>query len=240
MKSNDNFIQVGEYNKAVGEPFKLPHDPDSAAILIISTPNMFDVSFKRWFLMKCKEFGSVEAVAENVSSPIQEFLQYRLEPLCKKFDDLDVEYELLHDHSLWANRKPKILMQTCGHISGAAFYYQPFQVGGEGWPPYLPKGKKKFIGLSLHPIYGGHFAFRSVFIFPKLRLVDFCAPKPLSILHSQEEIRDALERFNYSWQDSGFRDFGCPLKRYSTTQMEFFGVPPSERWEILRQWYEEP
>ncbi|KIH55951.1 hypothetical protein ANCDUO_13877, partial [Ancylostoma duodenale] len=93
----------------------------------------------------------------------------------------------------------------------------------------------KFIGLSLHPIYGGHFAFRSVFIFPKLRLVDFCAPTPLSILHSKEEIRDALERFNYSWQDSGFRDFGGPLKRYSTTQMEFFGVPPSERWEILRQ-----
>ncbi|KIH55952.1 hypothetical protein ANCDUO_13878 [Ancylostoma duodenale] len=79
---------------------------------------MFDVSFKRWFLMKCKELGSVEAVAENVSSPIQEFLQYRLEPLCQKFDDLNVEYELLHDHSLWANRKPKILMQTCGHISG--------------------------------------------------------------------------------------------------------------------------
>ncbi|EYC08437.1 hypothetical protein Y032_0066g3765 [Ancylostoma ceylanicum] len=111
-------ITIGEYNKVVGEPFKLPHDPDSAAILIISTPNMFDVSFKRWFLMKCKELGSVEAVAENVSSPIQEFLEYRLEPLCRKFDALSVEYELLHDYSLWANRKPKILMQTCGHVSG--------------------------------------------------------------------------------------------------------------------------
>ncbi|EYC08440.1 hypothetical protein Y032_0066g3765 [Ancylostoma ceylanicum] len=144
-----HLFTIGEYNKVVGEPFKLPHDPDSAAILIISTPNMFDVSFKRWFLMKCKELGSVEAVAENVSSPIQEFLEYRLEPLCRKFDALSVEYELLHDYSLWANRKPKILMQTCGHVSGAAFFYQPFQVGGEGWPPYLPKGKKKIDGLRV-------------------------------------------------------------------------------------------
>nr|CDJ84399.1 MMACHC-like protein [Haemonchus contortus] len=271
-----HLFNMGVYNNAVGSPFKLPYDPDTVCVLIISTPNMFDVSFKRWIQTKFKEkflakpielyqqsqqsclplskrpfireettvpasgpLGSWEAVSETVGSPIQEFLQSRLEPVCEKFDVLNIEYELLHDHSLWPNRKPKILMQTCGHVAGAAYYYQPFQVRGEGWPPLPMAQNKKFIGLSLHPIYGGHFAFRSVFIFPRIRFSSFCAPEPLSILHSTEEIRTALERFNYSWKDSGFRDFGGPRKRYSVTQMEFFGRPPAERWSILKQWCEE-
>ncbi|PIO62047.1 MMACHC-like family protein [Teladorsagia circumcincta] len=203
-------FNVGEYNNAVGNPFKLPYDPDTICVLIISTPNMFDVSFKRWIQTKFKE----------------------------KFDVLNVDYELFHDHSLWPSRKPKILMQTCGHVAGAAYYYQPFQVRGEGWPPLPMPDNKKFIGLSLHPVYGGHFAFRSVFIFPNLRFSSFRAPEPLSILHSTEEIRDALERFNYNWKNSGFRDFGGPRKRYSVTQMEFFGLPPAERWSVLKQWCE--
>ncbi|KAK6028378.1 hypothetical protein OSTOST_05576 [Ostertagia ostertagi] len=106
-------------------------------------------------------------------------------------------------------------------------------------PPLPMPENKKFIGLSLHPVYGGHFAFRSVFIFPNLRFSSFRAPEPLSILHSTEEIRDALERFNYNWKNSGFRDFGGPRKRYSVTQMEFFGLPPAERWSVLKQWCEE-
>ncbi|KAJ1371098.1 hypothetical protein KIN20_032975 [Parelaphostrongylus tenuis] len=116
-------------------------------------------------------------MSENVSSPIQEFLQSRMEPLCEKLDKLDIEYELLHDHSLTAHRKPRILMQTCGHISGAAYYYQPYEVGIGGWSPVTLEKNKQLIGLSLHPVYGGHFAFRSVFIFPRLRLVDFSPPK---------------------------------------------------------------
>lgn len=243
LTADDGFeshmFTIGDYNSAVRAPFKFAYDPDTVCVLIISTPNMFDVSFKRWIKLKCKELGSLEAVAETISSPIQEFLQSRLEPVCEKFDALRVDYELLHDHSLWPNRKPKILMQTCGHIAGAAYYYQPFQVGGDGWPPRAMEANKKFIGLSLHPVYGGHFAFRSVFIFPNLRAMNFCAPRPLSILHTVDDIRDALEKFNYSWKDSGFRDFGGPQKRYSVTQMDFFGRPPAERWSVLKPWCEE-
>ncbi|VDM52867.1 unnamed protein product [Angiostrongylus costaricensis] len=234
-----HLFKVGDYNNAVSIHFKLPYDNSAAGILILSTPDMFDVSFKRWFLAKYMEFGSLEALSETVSSPIQEFLQSRLDPLCEKFDELDIEYELLHDHSLSINRKPRILMQTCGHISGAAYYYQPFQVGFERWSPLSLEENKKFIGLSLHPVYGGYFAFRSVFIFPRLHLLDFCAPKPFPVLHSHAEIREALESFNYNWKDSGFRDFGGPLKRYSPMQMEYFGRPVAERWSVLKQWCSE-
>lgn len=95
---------------------------------------------------------------------------------------------------------------------------------------------QKFIGLSLHPVFGGHFAFRSVLIFPNVRIPEFREATPQMIITDNEEIRTALEKFNYSWKDSGFRDFGAPKRRYSTTQMEFFGRPVAERWAVLRPW----
>ncbi|KHJ89069.1 hypothetical protein OESDEN_11119 [Oesophagostomum dentatum] len=215
---------------------------------------MFDVSYKKWLLKKREELGSVDAIAENIPSPIQAFLDDRLKPLTKQMDDRNVEYELLFDSSLYPNRKPKILLQTCGHISGATYYYKPSLVSDETWPPRSPGGKKplfslhsqmranpeQFIGLCLHPIYGGHFAFRCVFLFPKIHLPNFTAPQPISILKSKEEIRKALERFNYNYWDSGFRDFGSPLKRYSPIQMEYFGMLPSDRWSLIKRWCDMP
>ncbi|VDO06066.1 unnamed protein product [Haemonchus placei] len=50
-----HLFNMGVYNNAVGSPFKLPYDPDTVCVLIISTPNMFDVSFKRWIQTKFKE-----------------------------------------------------------------------------------------------------------------------------------------------------------------------------------------
>uniref|UniRef100_A0A8R1IT65 Cyanocobalamin reductase (cyanide-eliminating) n=1 Tax=Caenorhabditis japonica TaxID=281687 RepID=A0A8R1IT65_CAEJA len=97
---------------------------------------------------------------------------------------------------------------------------------------------QKFIGLSLHPTCGGHFAFRSVLIFPNVLIPEYRESVPPSILSAHEEVREALEKFNYNWKDSGFRDFGNPTTRYSTTQMEFFGRPVAERWEVLRPWIE--
>lgn len=104
-------IKIGDYNSAVRAPFKFAYDPDTVCVLIISTPNMFDVSFKRWIKLKCKEvcvccsigfhflnvvhsrilqLGSLEAVAETISSPIQEFLQSRLEPVCEVFSSVSL------------------------------------------------------------------------------------------------------------------------------------------------------
>lgn len=32
---------------------------------------------------------------------------------------------MIHDFELLPNRRPKVLMCTCGHIAGAAYYYRP-------------------------------------------------------------------------------------------------------------------
>ncbi|CAI4231705.1 unnamed protein product [Auanema sp. JU1783] len=226
-------FSVESYNKSVSEDFKLNMDSDAAGVVILSTPMMFDVSFKRWFREKLEQLGSLDAIAEEVSSPIQEFMNFRLSEVEQK---LEVPYELYHDYSMTPARRPKILVQTCGHVSGAAYYYQPKHVQKEDWPPEgRMDAKLKFIGLSLHPIYGGHFAFRSVFLFPTVKIT-FKPIIPKSILSTDEEIRMALEKFNYSWKDSGFRDFGAPKRRYSDVQVNFFGKPPADRWEVLREW----
>lgn len=245
LSSHEGFeshmFKIGSYNEAVGEssPFALPYDDSTMALLILSTPDMFDVAFRKWVVQKTMDFGSFDEVCEMVSSPIQSFLEDRLEIMSEKLRKVEENFEILHDYSMTPQRRPKILMQTCGHVAGAAFYYQPchFQEDGVTWPPAGRMGPNlKFIGLSLHPIYGGHFAFRSVLIFPNVKIPEFCEKEPRPILTASEDVRTALEKFNYNWKDSGFRDFGNPTRRYSTTQMEFFGRPVAERWEVLRPW----
>lgn len=36
--------------------------------------------------------------------------------------------EIIHDFDLTPTRRPRILMCTCGHIAGAAFYVRPQQL----------------------------------------------------------------------------------------------------------------
>ena len=42
--------------------------------------------------------------------------------------------EAIHDFELNHNRRPKILVQTVGHVSGAAYYYQRSDVTDDPWP----------------------------------------------------------------------------------------------------------
>uniref|UniRef100_A0A8R1DXE8 Cyanocobalamin reductase (cyanide-eliminating) n=1 Tax=Caenorhabditis japonica TaxID=281687 RepID=A0A8R1DXE8_CAEJA len=176
------------------------------ALLILSTPNMFDVAFRKWVVQKTMEFGSFDKVSELVTSPIQNFLEDRLDVMSDKLREVEENFEILHDYSMTPQRRPKILMQTCGHVAGAAFYYQPrhFREENVDWPPPGKMGPNlKFIGLSLHPTCGGHFAFRSVLIFPNVLIPEYRESVPPSILSAHEEVREALEKFNYNWKDSG-------------------------------------
>ncbi|CAL2033534.1 unnamed protein product [Caenorhabditis brenneri] len=142
LPAHDGFeshmFRIGAYNEAVGEDsvFALPYNDNTMALLLLSTPDMFDVAFRKWVVLKTMEFGSFDDVAELVSSPIQSFLEDRLEILREKLQKVEENFEILHDYSMTAQRRPKILMQTCGHVAGAAFYYQPrdFQEEGLQWP----------------------------------------------------------------------------------------------------------
>ncbi|GMS84189.1 hypothetical protein PENTCL1PPCAC_6364 [Pristionchus entomophagus] len=237
-------FRIGSYNSVVSSDFTLDYPSNSLALLIVSTPKMFDVAYKRWIREETKKAGSFDAFREEMSSPISEFMDSRLDSVQEELSS--VPFDIIHDHSMWPNRKPKILMCTCGHVAGAAYYYRQSDPTlsetkeGKKWDPKPAAANLKFIGLSLHSDYGGHFAFRSVLIFPDIILPSsFHEGEPVSVLHTIDEIRDALEKFNYAWRDSRFRDCGSPKERYSDIQMEYFGKPPAERWEVIRHWTEE-
>ena len=51
--------------------------------------------------------------------------------LLQKFSEIDVE--AIHDFELLPSRRPKVLVQTAGHVAGAAYYYQRADVQPDPW-----------------------------------------------------------------------------------------------------------
>lgn len=43
------------------------------------------------------------------------------------------DIEAVHDFELLPSRRPKVLVQTAGHVSGAAYYYQRKDVVPDPW-----------------------------------------------------------------------------------------------------------
>lgn len=149
-------------------------------------------------------------------------------------------------------------MCTCGHISGAAYYVQPQQLfaAPEDVDILFPqKPENKIIGVSLHHKYGGHFAFRAVYIFPTVKVPStFKELSPKHNLKDKSSMEEVLQLFNLHWRDSmffkgfftvnigyflgRFRDCGQPVERYSQVQLDYFAIPPSDRWEVIKHWFE--
>ena len=86
----------------------------------------------------------------------------------KEFEDMkcqlekfDKEIQKFHDYQLHANRRPKVLVQTAGHVSGAVRFYQESDAD-----PTLVEGK--LFPVCMHPKYGGWMALRGIFVFPNI------------------------------------------------------------------------
>ena len=43
--------------------------------------------------------------------------------------------ECIHDFELHHSRRPKVLVQTAGHVASAAYYYQRSDVVNDPWEP---------------------------------------------------------------------------------------------------------
>ncbi|KHN82464.1 MMACHC-like protein [Toxocara canis] len=152
---------------------------------------------------------------------------------------LPIEVEVLHDFDVQSNRRPRVLMTTCGHVSGAAFFYRPPEDALFWLDPETQKVKRR-MGLSLHPKFGGHFAFRAVLIFPHVHLpVEFKENRPPMLLDTIEKQNEAIALFNEHWKDGRFRNCGNPVETYSDLQLKYFALPPLERWSVIADWFVE-
>ena len=94
---------------------------------------------------------------------------------------------------------------------------------------------QKLFGVSIHPDYGGWFAFRSVLVLPDRTLPqELHMTGPPDIVPDSDKLR-LLEMFNYSWMTGEYRDIIDPKSRYSQAQIEYFTTPPKDRQPLIEK-----
>lgn len=216
-------FKVGWYNAMVAAPFRLAHHEDTLAVLLISTPAMFEKLF-------------VPFLSRSKHGCVLDPLDQCMKELCSKLSALfpGENVEVLHDFDLDpATRRPKILVQTAGHVSGASYYYQRSDVHPDYWPSSTP-----IYGVAMHPHYGGWFAFRGALVFRNVVGEGLVQRKPVDCVPTREKRIELLEAFNFHWQDWRYRDIfdGQVQDRYSADQREYFLTEPSKRGPLLRKY----
>uniref|UniRef100_A0A8C5Q235 Cyanocobalamin reductase / alkylcobalamin dealkylase n=1 Tax=Leptobrachium leishanense TaxID=445787 RepID=A0A8C5Q235_9ANUR len=210
---------IGWYNAVLDPPFHLPYPEDALAFVVLSVPSMFERTFIP-FLREHK--------LQELRDPIDQCVAHQISLAQQSFpsDRIDVIY----DYELHPNRRPKALMQTAAHVSGATYYYQRSDVLQDPW------GDKKMFGVCIHPRFGGWFAIRAVLVFSDVRAPSLEQLLPIDCIPSREDRIQLLEDFNLRWRDGKYRDVLPPEERYSAEQILYFATPPAERFKLLEEW----
>lgn len=216
-------FKIQWYNDRVPGAFKFRHHPDTLCFVSISTPSTFEKAFLP-FILNHRNLALRDPFDQCMTACFARVLQ--------AFPGESVE--LLQDFELHPNRRPKVIMQTAGHVSGGVHYYACNDVEITERPP-----NKKLLGVCIHPKYGGWFAFRGVFIFDGVLVPNLEPRQPVDVVKSEDVRRDLVRLFNFSWQNGLYRDVIDVDERYSARQQEYFRTLPSKRWELIERWRED-
>ncbi|XP_041863371.1 cyanocobalamin reductase / alkylcobalamin dealkylase [Melanotaenia boesemani] len=214
-------LKVGWYNSVLPPSLHLSYPDDCLAVVVLSTPAMFEQAFLPFMEQKG---------CQRVSDPIDQCVRHCVTSVvsqCFPGQKVDVRY----DYELLPSRKPKFLAQTAAHVSGAAFYYQQSDVTDQPWA-----GKKMF-GVCVHPKFGGWFAIRALLVFGDVMVgSELVQPVLPDCVPSREDRIQLLEAFNFHWQDWSYRDIVHPIQTYSQKQKDYFSTPPAQRFALLKTW----
>ncbi|XP_057369202.1 cyanocobalamin reductase / alkylcobalamin dealkylase-like [Daphnia carinata] len=212
-------FKVGWYNANVKPGFQLEHPDDTLAFIIISSPSFFEKCF-------------IPYVRNSIGNSInQDYLDQALRScLTRAIQSFpDQKTSVLYDYEMrQGTRRPKVLVQTAGHVSGAVYFYQKTDILDPPWPV-----DKAIYGVCLHPKYIGWFALRAVIIFQNVLVPNLDFKPPKDILEEEGKKIDLLNRYNNNWQDWSFRDVVKPAERYSELQQKYFSTRPSERSDLI-------
>ncbi|XP_050689319.1 cyanocobalamin reductase / alkylcobalamin dealkylase-like isoform X2 [Eriocheir sinensis] len=214
-------FKIGWYNEQVSKPFVLPYHEDTVAFIIISTPSMFEKAFIPFL-------ASADCLRAKQQDPVDQCMVRHFSAVKSNYPELDIE--TIHDFETTPNKRPRVLVQTAGHVSGAVRYYQRKDLLADPWSP-----EKKIYGVCLHPVFGGWFALRGVAIFKTLICPDLQKKLPREILATEQEVAELLRRYNEHWEDWSFRDVITPKERYSEEQKEYFATKPAERLALIEK-----
>uniref|UniRef100_A0A8C4NIU0 Cyanocobalamin reductase / alkylcobalamin dealkylase n=1 Tax=Eptatretus burgeri TaxID=7764 RepID=A0A8C4NIU0_EPTBU len=182
-------FQVSWYNEQVVSAFHLQQPPGSLAVLVLSTPAMYDRAFLP-FLEGLKE--RMEAPPRD---PVDSCVAFYLDQAAKAVCGGD-PWIVLHDYDIEpVSRRPCILVQTVAHVAGAAFYYQRRDLLEDPW-----SDSTKIYGVCMHPHYGGWFALRGAILFPSTDATSLTRQPAPDCVPSQRDRVLLLEKFNFHWQ----------------------------------------
>ncbi|KAM6921073.1 cyanocobalamin reductase / alkylcobalamin dealkylase isoform 1-T1 [Xenentodon cancila] len=244
-------LKVGWYNAVLPPSLRLSYPDDSLAVLVLSTPAMFEQAFLPFMersschrlsdpidqcVRRCVTSAVSQVRAEftiildNSSQNVTAYptgLLHLFLPQCFPGQKVDVSY----DYELLPSRKPKFLAQTAAHVSGAAFYYQQSDVTKQPWD------KNKMFGVCVHPRFGGWFAIRALLVFEDETVgSELVQQDPIDCVPSREGRIQLLEAFNFHWEDWCYRDIVRPVQTYSQKQRDYFSTAPAQRFALLRTW----
>ena len=240
-------FRVGWYNDALKDKrFAFEDDPNTLGFVVISTPSMFEKTFLPYLNQETdpgeNNFG--------IKDPLDRCMKETFHRLSKSYSD---EYDIVHMHDFEIspiNKRPKVLVQTAGHVSGAVRFYQKCDLDEETENDDTNNNESqnsfvnsihssKVFPVCLHPKFGGWFALRGILLFKNTRVgSSYLNPiSPPTILKTKYEIANLLYLFNEHWRDSRYRDVGMPadIEKYSDLQQQYFGTEPSARTSLIER-----
>lgn len=211
---------VGSYNNLVSKSFRLDYPSNTLAVVVISNNKMFD-TVKKYYTdnLKDKEpVNGLHPVDKCVSHYISE-IAFKVFPAC----DIIFDFDKASPTAV----QPKINIQTAGHVSGIAYYYQRKDVesADDVWPD------SNVCGVSVHPVYGGWFAFRAVIVLKALQPKIIHPAFPVDCVKSEEDRIKLLNGFNKNWQNFEWRNI-IPVAKdntYSEEQIQYFHTEYASR-----------
>uniref|UniRef100_H2YQ80 Cyanocobalamin reductase / alkylcobalamin dealkylase n=1 Tax=Ciona savignyi TaxID=51511 RepID=H2YQ80_CIOSA len=215
-------FKVGWYNDTVIPSFKLPYDNDTLCAVILTIPSFFENAF----LPNLSTFFS----QSDSKDPIDKCIAHHINSALSNLDINGVE--VMYDYEILPNRRPKVLVQTAAHVSGAAFYYQRHHCNSKCLNDHWDKNRRIY-GVCIHPKYGGWFAIRAVLVFKDMKDPDLQIQPPTDCVKSRNDRIDLLERFNGNWKDWTYRDIIPVVEKYSELQKLYFITAPKERKHTL-------
>lgn len=196
---------------------------------------MFEALFLP-YLMEEYAHQSTDEEHSPVVDPLDSCMRKQFNRMKRLFPTIEVE--TMQDFELLPSRRPRVLVQTAGHVAGAAYYYQSSDVEDPPWPP-----TKTMYGVSVHPKYGGWFALRGVLVFNGLEVPTLSKRKPLDCVNSVKKRVELLVKFNDHWRDWEYRNVLDPNLpppvQYSEKQKLYFGTEPASRKKLVSDWLHE-
>lgn len=210
---------LSQYNDAVSKEYQLsigkaPLHKNTVCLIVAS-----NAKFCGKIMQKFSENIPSDLEREFIENPVHCITKYYLKHfvIAKLYEKFGSDIEILHDFDM-INNRPRILVQTAGHVSGMAYFYHPEKF----------RFSDLKYGCSLHPIYGGWFGFRGAIILKNYYCDSFNSVEPVDVFGGlHDDVRYFLELFNAF--DSKWRDVVPSLLRYDQEQIDFFNTPPSQR-----------